>query len=398
MNKWTEENIKKYIESHGGKLVRSKLERNKHRLNVIGSCGHEFEMMLNKIQARPHRNLLCQECYNSKKFEDKFKKQTKIVKDRIEKDGYTFVDRFREDNKTHLTYIAKCGHKNTILEHTIDRRLTDVCNECSNIIKFNSIIDKQTQLYKNKLEKLGYKFLDSFNTHNKKYLVYKCACGCVEMVSVDIFNRWSRERAKSKLCNECFVKYKMLKTTEEKMKQATKFAKSKNNKILNVYNDGSKNVVEYIASCGHKVLKEVNSYINGNLETCFDCKPPSTHYNIGWAERHKEEAINTNCNVYVVAMKSEYESFFKIGITVRDIDDRFKDIHWSTKNEYTHNELYKIETNLYDAIYIEKELHDINFENSYLPNKKFGGYTECFSCLSNETIDMVKKKGGIYYG
>ena len=58
--------------------------------------------------------------------------------------------------------------------------------------------------------------------------------------------------------------------------------------------------------------------------------------------------------------------------------------------------LNEIQTNLYDAIYLEIKIHSLNKQYSYIPSIKFGGYTECFSHLVNleelnqlETVDSI---------
>ena len=65
-----------------------------------------------------------------------------------------------------------------------------------------------------------------------------------------------------------------------------------------------------------------------------------------------------------------------IGITKNSMNKRFGRKDYMP---YNYKVLDIIETNMYDAIYIEKEMHTQNNKYSYTPNIKFGGHTECFS-------------------
>lgn len=98
-------------------------------------------------------------------------------------------------------------------------------------------------------------------------------------------------------------------------------------------------------------------------------------YNITIADRNINEFKNKNATVYLVMLHNNDETFYKIGITVESTETRFSkgDIKYSYKC------IGNINTNLYDAIYLENKLHELNKEFSYTPKIKFGGYTECFS-------------------
>jgi hypothetical protein len=95
-------------------------------------------------------------------------------------------------------------------------------------------------------------------------------------------------------------------------------------------------------------------------------------FNISRAKKNKDKWINIDCSVYVINLYDEKENFYKIGITTQKLKRRFRQI------PYNYNVLNVIETNLYNAVLIESEMHDRNTSFSYDPKKDFAGKTECF--------------------
>lgn len=123
---------------------------------------------------------------------------------------------------------------------------------------------------------------------------------------------------------------------------------------------------------------------NGLCSKCeFENRDHSgySYYNIKLAERNKNEWIKINCLVYLIKCfdLETCEEFYKIGFTKQSLKKRLR----NDKFPYSYDVLKIIKTNLYDAILIESELHSISSDYSYLPNKTFDGYTECFSNIEN---------------
>lgn len=108
------------------------------------------------------------------------------------------------------------------------------------------------------------------------------------------------------------------------------------------------------------------------------------------SERNKDEWINKDAKVYVIKCLNSNELFYKIGITTRNVSDRFLN---KGNIPYEYETLYEINTNLYDAIYIEKELHDYHKDFKYEPLIKFDGHTECFNELYLDKIYSYNTKG-----
>lgn len=96
------------------------------------------------------------------------------------------------------------------------------------------------------------------------------------------------------------------------------------------------------------------------------------------AERNKKKWLNQSAIVYIIKCFNDDEMFYKVGLTMSTIQKRFLT---NTKMPYNYRIIDEIYTNLYDAIYLESELHERHQEYRYEPKIFFGGYTECFSKL-----------------
>lgn len=127
---------------------------------------------------------------------------------------------------------------------------------------------------------------------------------------------------------------------------------------------------------------------------CPDCyELDGGHYNKSSAREHRDNWINTDALVYTIRCFDDNEEFYKIGITTRSTKKRFCG---KQALPYSYKVIHEIETSLYDAVFIEDELHELNKKYSYVPNIKFGGYTECFSQISGETYQIIKGYGEQY--
>lgn len=88
-------------------------------------------------------------------------------------------------------------------------------------------------------------------------------------------------------------------------------------------------------------------------------------------------------NLYLLHMFGMDENFYKLGITSKDIRNRFLKI-----KDYEYEVLYQKEFSGYDARALEIELHKLHKQYKYKPFIKFSGHTECFSYID---FDLVKE-------
>ena len=129
-------------------------------------------------------------------------------------------------------------------------------------------------------------------------------------------------------------------------------------------------------------LQTPHNHRNG--QQCPECSlitawKNNTYYNKTNAEKNKEKWLTIPTNLYVIKMNCEDEEFYKIGITNSKISRRFR----PHDTKYSIEVITIIETNRYNAVLLETELHNINKEFKYEPKHKFRGYTECFSQINN---------------
>lgn len=165
---------------------------------------------------------------------------------------------------------------------------------------------------------------------------------------------------------------------------------NKNEYFVNIANDKYGNFYDY---------SEIN-YINRKVKIKIICpihgefwQVPNNHlsgygctkcgilnlvggYNKCTAEKNLDDWKKISAIVYKIKIYDNEEVFYKIGITTKTVEERFGGCL-----PYAYNIIEIIETNLYEAIYIENKLHKLNKLNHYEPNKIFGGWTECFSIL-----------------
>lgn len=122
-----------------------------------------------------------------------------------------------------------------------------------------------------------------------------------------------------------------------------------------------------------------------NSVGCTEC---GNSKNNGWSLDSYIKIVDSEfCYLYIIKCTSDTEEFYKIGITKHeDLKKRFR----KSKFPYEY-EIVKIQKGLVSDIwYLEKHLHKILNNYSYLPSKCFGGATECYSKeVLNELAPLV---------
>ena len=109
---------------------------------------------------------------------------------------------------------------------------------------------------------------------------------------------------------------------------------------------------------------------------CFSDETSKGRYSYTIIERNKLEFKNTDCILYKIRLYNDDESFYKIGITIKDIQIRLRSFPYSV-------EIISLEYhNLYDAYIREQDLHNSLINFKYKPVIKFAGQTECFSKIN----------------
>ena len=137
------------------------------------------------------------------------------------------------------------------------------------------------------------------------------------------------------------------------------------------------------------ICKEHGEFIKtvGNLlQSTHGCNKCAEKYTIkpggiggfteGFFEKNPKEA-DRDAILYMIKFnkKDGNEQFYKVGITTRDIRDRFA---YDLKS-YDIDILETYKGKLLDIFRKEQEIHNTNKEFSYVPNEKIVGYTECYT-------------------
>jgi len=127
--------------------------------------------------------------------------------------------------------------------------------------------------------------------------------------------------------------------------------------------------------CGYEWNANVSRLMSGSK--CPQCVKNNAigGLNLKHANRNRDKFLSTNAIVYVIRCSNDEESFYKIGVTKNNAKKRF-----NSKRDmpYNFNVLIEINTNLYDAILLERELLSLIKHLRYNPKIKFEGWTECF--------------------
>jgi hypothetical protein len=237
------------------------------------------------------------------------------------------------------------------------------------------------------LEKLAHPFYASIQLLSKEYvdcyIPIHCKCATCNYVWKPL---WTNMFHRKQLCPRCSNTLNMSK--ELLMYRLTEQAYSNWQCTTIPYDVTAISTVRFTCKkCGF------NRDISWNVLSCYPicscCHPPNNApYTIPTAEHKKKEWLLSKATVYFITLFNSQERFKKIGITSGKVTYRF-----SGQNlPYSYTVVKKIETNKYNATYIENALHELHKEYKYEPKKYFAGYTECFTQLVPYTQKELDKK------
>lgn len=91
--------------------------------------------------------------------------------------------------------------------------------------------------------------------------------------------------------------------------------------------------------------------------------------------------------LYIIKCFDEAEVFYKVGITVTPIEQRYK----RDALPYGYEVVSVIEDDAGFIWDLEKRLHTLMKGVRYVPSKHFGGYTECFSSIPNSIKKLLNQ-------
>lgn len=96
------------------------------------------------------------------------------------------------------------------------------------------------------------------------------------------------------------------------------------------------------------------------------------------------ELIDDPLSIYKIKLTGHGESFYKIGLSMSPTDrGRFRYYRYAG---YEVEVLNIKELTFGEAIPLEQKIKEENVDNQYWPNKRFAGFTECFSKIGGEYV------------
>ena len=95
----------------------------------------------------------------------------------------------------------------------------------------------------------------------------------------------------------------------------------------------------------------------------------------------------------IIKLYSSDEEFVKIGITSKNIEERFKYLYLEC--DYKIEVLYSLDTTVFEAFILEQKLLKKYKNNKHKPLIKFKGYTECFNL---EQVESLRNEASVLTG
>lgn len=251
------------------------------------------------------------------------------------------------------------------------------------------------------------KFIEQSNkAHKNKYdysnVIYVNNNSKVEIICpehgsyVCIAKRHSHHGQGCPICGTGVTNYKAhvvksRKTQEQFLQDAHKVHGSKYDYSLCVYT-GGKVKMPIICKAHGIFFRNAESHINqsSGCPKCYDERRIGRTGTSGYCERFFNsypEKKTTPAILYVAKMHDKNDIFFKVGITTkRNIKERF---YYKSKNGTVITPVIEYQDALYDAYLKEKHLLTVLAPYRFFPNRKFGGYTECFK-INYDTISLLE--------
>ena len=138
---------------------------------------------------------------------------------------------------------------------------------------------------------------------------------------------------------------------------------------------GSKKNIELVCKIHGKFKKLAESVLKG--EGCQRCVTDT--FNKKFFSKNKQAYF------YFIECIGDKESFFKIGITSRDVKYRFKKFPYNIK-------VIKIINNTADIIWnLESKVKRYLYDFKYRPLIHFNGHTECFMCDQDKINNIIQQ-------
>jgi Zn finger protein HypA/HybF involved in hydrogenase expression len=294
------------------------------------------------------------------------------------------------NHSTKVEIICKKHGKFHASPSTLLKGLGLGCPNCSrdytnskNRKDLNWFLEESKAIHNDKFE---YPFLkNEFNGSYSRISIRCKKCG-------DVFKQNVFLHLRGCGCKKCAISNRRMKEHEFIKKAKETHGEKYGYDCLN-YEIATKNVRIYCKECNDYFMQTPSKHIYGN--GCPECARINGGYKKSdWVIGRKNSINFESYKLYILRCYDDKENFLKVGITYKDIKERFhanRDI--TSCFPYYYEILDIIESS--DGSYIwdlEKRVHKKFKKYKYLPNKEFGGMYECFSLkFSKEISNFIEK-------
>ena len=129
-----------------------------------------------------------------------------------------------------------------------------------------------------------------------------------------------------------------------------------------------------------------NKHLNGN--GCPKCAVGLKEYYANKWLKENVERYYRPCNIYLIKMYNDTESFLKLGITTKDVNERYNTE--KSKGGYSYEVIVEKETNRKNAILVELKAKEHISRRAYQPQVQFDGWTECYTLDAyNDLLEVI---------
>lgn len=115
-----------------------------------------------------------------------------------------------------------------------------------------------------------------------------------------------------------------------------------------------------------------NKHINAKAG-CVECLPQGMFSEKYFTKRPENKEIPSY--LYMIRLYNEEESFYKIGLTTKTTEQRYK--YFNLECNYKVEILYEEKCSLYEAWQREQQILRLNHQYKYRPKQTFRGFTKC---------------------
>lgn len=182
-------------------------------------------------------------------------------------------------------------------------------------------------------------------------------------------------------CGNDKIKEKLSSNTSEFIEKAKALHGDKYNYDLTNYR-GNKIKVKIICKFHKSFMQTPNDHLMG--VGCPQCKNEISLWKRSDYVKLCDERHDGKSNLYLIKCYSSNEVFYKIGITVKKIKNRF-----SYDMPYSYEVIKFISESASFVWDLEKKLHRLLVDYKYTPNIQFGGANECFSVIPKDTLKLL---------